>query len=154
MVAKEVCQVSEQLNASVLIVDDEEQFLEMLSKRLQARGLRIDSTTQGADALKKISEKDFDAIVLDLTMPGMDGIEVLHRIKQDNPDLQVIILTGHATLEKGVEAMKGGAVDFMEKPVDMNILLEKIGGAKHKKAVIVDENLKKKIQGIIETRGW
>ncbi|MBF0458482.1 MAG: response regulator [Nitrospirae bacterium] len=126
----------------------------MLSKRLQTRGLRIDSTTSGADALEKISGKDFDAIVLDLSMPGMDGMEVLHRIKQDNPELQVIILTGHATLEKGVEAMKEGAVDFMEKPVDMNALLEKIGGAKNKKAVLVDERLKKRIQGIIETRGW
>ncbi|MCG6551780.1 MAG: response regulator [Candidatus Magnetominusculus sp. LBB02] len=146
--------MAEELNASVLIVDDEEQFLEMLSKRLQARGLRIDSTTRGADALKIINEKDFDAIVLDLSMPGMDGIEVLHHIKQDNPDLQVIILTGHATLEKGVEAMKGGAVDFMEKPVDMNVLLEKIGGAKNKKAVIVDEKLRQKIQGIMDTKGW
>ncbi|MBF0515757.1 MAG: response regulator [Nitrospirae bacterium] len=146
--------MAQQLNASILIVDDEEQFLEMLSKRLQARGLRIDSSTHGADALRKINEKDFDAIVLDLSMPGMDGMEVLQRIKHDNPELQVIILTGHATLEKSVEAMKGGAVDFMEKPVDMNLLLEKIGGAKNKKAVIVDEKLRQKIQGIIETRGW
>jgi DNA-binding NtrC family response regulator len=146
--------MAEQIIANVLLVDDEEQFVSTLSQRLQTRGLKVDGVTSGEDALKKVKQKDFDAILLDLSMPGLDGMEVLHRIKADNPDIQVIILTGHASIEKGVEAIKDGAVDFLEKPVDMKVLLEKIGAAKRKHAIIVSKKSEDKVKSILEAKGW
>ena len=75
-------------------------------------------------------------------MPGLGGIETLKRLKDENPDLQIIVLTGHATIESGVEAIKAGAVDFMEKPVDINKVMEKIGEAKHKRILLIEKRQK------------
>lgn len=144
----------EELKASVLVVDDEEQFLDMFSKRLEGRGLKVDTAKSGEEAIKHAKERDFDAIVLDLVMPGIGGIETLKRLREENPDLQIIILTGHATVEKGVEAIKAGAVDFMEKPVDINKLMEKIGEAAHKKILIVEKKAEDHVKDILQSKGW
>ncbi len=146
--------MSEELKANVLLVDDEEQFLDVFSKRLEGRGLKIDTATGGEEAIKRAKGKDFDAIVLDLAMPGMGGLETLKRLRSENPDLQIIILTGHATVEKGVEAMKEGALDFLEKPVDLNKLLEKIGEAKHKRILVVEKKAEEHVKEILESKGW
>jgi DNA-binding NtrC family response regulator len=146
--------MSEELKANVLVVDDEEQFLDVFSKRLEGRGLKIDTATSGEEAVKRAKERDFDAIVLDLVMPGMGGIETLKRLREENPDLQIIVLTGHATVEKGVEAIKAGAVDFMEKPVDINKLMEKIGEAAHKKILIVEKKAEDHVKDILQSKGW
>lgn len=111
---------------NILLVDDEVDFLNVLSKRLEARGFAIDTATNGKTAIASAKDKAFDVIVLDLSMPDIDGIETLKQIKKDNPDMQVIVLTGHATVEKSVDAMKEGAVDFLEKPVDLSKLIEKM----------------------------
>jgi DNA-binding NtrC family response regulator len=144
----------EELKANVLLVDDEEQFLKVLSQRLEGRGLKVDTSTSGEEALKKVKGKDFDAIILDLVMPGMSGIETLKRIRSENPDLQIILLTGHATVEKGVEAIKAGAVDFVEKPADMNKILEKIAEAKRKRILLVEKEHEEHVKEILKSKGW
>ena len=95
-----------------------------------------------------------DAIVLDLMMPEMDGLQTLEAMKKKNPDIQVILLTGHATVEKGIEAMKHGAMDFLEKPVDIKSLSEKIHKAQAKKMVLVEKKNEEKIRNIILNKSW
>lgn len=144
----------EDIKANVLVVDDEEQFLKVFSQRLEGRGMKVDTSTSGEDALKKVHGKEFDAIILDMVMPGMSGIETLKRIQADNPDMQIIILTGHGTIEKGVEALKAGAVDFLEKPADLNKIMAKIAEAKHKRVVLVEKKHEQNVKEIIQSKGW
>jgi FixJ family two-component response regulator len=87
-------------------------------------------------------------------MPGMDGIETLRQLLSVNPDLQVIMLTGHATLQKGIEAVKLGAVDFLEKPADIKLLIEKIKEAKIKTMALTQEQSEESIRRILRTKGW
>lgn len=124
--------MADELKATVLLVDDEERFVEILAERLRVRGLTVDTATSGEAALKLVREKDFDAVLLDLSMPGMGGIEVLREIKKSRPALQVIILTGQGSIQATVEVMKEGALDFLEKPVDINKLMEKLTEAVRK----------------------
>jgi len=142
------------IEASVLLVDDEEQFLDVLSQRLEARGLKVDAVTSGEDAVRQVEDKNFDAIVIDLAMPGIDGIETLKRIKEKRPDLEIIMLTGHATVKSGIEAMKLGAEDFLEKPVDLNELLERIGEAKNKRMLIVEKDRQEEVKKILKSKTW
>ena len=101
---------------SVLIVDDEKNIRLTLSQALQILQLETDTAANGEEALTKLKEKEFGLILLDLKMPGMDGMEVLHRVREFRPDIRVIILTAYGTVESAVEAMKFGAVDFIQKP--------------------------------------
>ncbi|MCK9265059.1 MAG: response regulator [Desulfobulbaceae bacterium] len=146
--------MAEEIKANVLLVDDEEQFLDALSSRLETRGYRVDTVTSGEDAVDLIEGKSFDAIVLDLAMPGLDGLETLKRIKEKNPDLEIIMLTGHATVKSGIEAMKMGAEDFLEKPVDLKELLDKIGEAKHKRMLVVEKKRQEEVNKIIKSKSW
>lgn len=138
----------------VLLVDDEEDFLEALAERMQARGMEVSTTTSARDALKMTEQESYDAIVLDLMMPEMDGLEVLKTIKNKNPELQIILLTGHATVEKGIEAMKLGAMDFIEKPADLKDLMEKIKKAQAQKLILVEKQTTDKIKKIIQSKAW
>jgi DNA-binding NtrC family response regulator len=126
--------MTNELHANILLVDDEVRFVEILAQRLQARGLNVDVATTGEKAIDLVKAKDFDAVLLDLSMPGMDGLAVLRKMKKINPYLQIIILTGQGSIQATVEVMKAGAMDFMEKPVDINKLLEKITEAKLRKS--------------------
>lgn len=146
--------MTEEIKAKVLVVDDEEQFLKSFSKRLEMRGMRIETAMSGEEALQRAQGKDFDAIILDLVMPGMGGIETLKKLKEENPDLQIIILTGHGTIEKGIEAIKAGAMDFVEKPADLNKILEKIGEAKHKRVLLFEKRAEEQIQDLIKRKAW
>ena len=146
--------MTKKTEASVLLVDDEEQFLDILSQRLETRGLKVDTVTSGEDAVKQVELQNFDAIIVDLAMPGIDGIETLRRIKEKRPDLEIIMLTGHATVKSGIEAMKLGAEDFLEKPVDLNELLERIGEAKHKRMLVVEKGRQEEIKKIIKSKTW
>lgn len=123
----------------ILLVDDEKDFLEIMSERLAARGVEVVASTSAEDALEKLDDDLFDAVVLDLQMPGMDGIDALKAIKEKRPEMQVILLTGHGTVETGVEAIKLGAMDFIEKPADIETLNEKIKKAKQQKMLIVEK---------------
>ncbi|MEK6197369.1 MAG: response regulator [Desulfobacterales bacterium] len=140
--------------ANVLLIDDEQQFLKVLEERLETRGLKVNTATSGEDALTLIDDRNFDAIVLDLAMPGIDGIETLRLLKEKNPDLEIIMLTGHATVQKGIEAMKLGAEDFLEKPVDLSILLERISEAKNKRILILEKKSQEAIKKIIKSKAW
>ena len=142
------------LAANVLLIDDEEQFLKVLGERLETRGLKVNTVTNGEDALTLIDDKNYDAIILDLAMPGIDGIETLKLLKEKNPDLEIIMLTGHATVQKGIEAMKLGAEDFLEKPVELSVLLERISEAKNKRILILEKKSQDAIKKIITTKAW
>jgi DNA-binding NtrC family response regulator len=142
------------MSIKVLLVDDEEEFTSILSERMEARGLDVDIANTGPVATQKVKEKSYDAIILDLAMPGMDGIDTMKHLLKENPDLQVIFLTGHATLEKGIEAVKLGAVEFMEKPVDINKLLEKVSEAKTKKDHLTEKKTEESIKDILKKKGW
>ena len=146
--------MTEKIEASVLLVDDEKQFLDALSQRLETRGLKVNAVTSGEAAIEQAKGKNFDAIIVDLAMPGIDGIETLKRIKKDRPDLEIIMLTGQATVKSGVEAMKLGAEDFLEKPVDLKVLLEKIGKAKNKRMLVVEKSREEEIKNILKSKSW
>jgi DNA-binding NtrC family response regulator len=141
-------------NTRVLIVDDEEDFATALAERMTNRGLQADVAFNGESALEFVESKPYDAVVLDLAMPGMDGIETLKRMLAHNPDLQVIILTGKATVKQGVEAVREGAFEFLEKPVRIDMLVDKINVAKSKKAMLSEERLNDMINEIMKRRGW
>jgi len=138
----------------VLLIDDEAEFLENLSERMQVRGMEVSTAQTSDNAVSAVEEGEYDAIVLDLQMPGMNGIEMLKVIKARKPDMQVILLTGQATLEAGIEAMKLGAMDFMEKPADIDALTEKIKKAQAKKMLLVEEKTEKKVKDILKKKGW
>ena len=144
--------MSEKTGPRVLLVDDEEQFLDVLSQRLGTRGIDAETSTSGEEALVKIKNRNFDAIVLDVMMPGMGGIETLKRIRKEYPELQIIMLTGQGTVGKAVEAMNEGAIDFMEKPADINKLMDKISEAKEKRVLLVTKNIEEKVKGILKRR--
>ena len=138
----------------ILIVDDEPDFTTALAKRLRSHGWDTETAEGGKEALEKVADEDFVAIVLDLKMPGLDGIETLRRLKKANPDLQVILLTGHGSIRDGVAAMKHGALDFLEKPADFHELLEKIDTAKAQRMLLVDKNVEKEITDILKKKFW
>jgi len=137
----------------VLLVDDEQEFLDVMKERLSARGMQVSTETSPEDALKRIESELFDALILDLQMPGIDGLEALKRAKKARPELQVILLTGHATVEKGVEAIKLGAMDFVEKPADLGALSDKIKRAKQNKMLIVEKMNQEKIVEMLRKFG-
>jgi DNA-binding NtrC family response regulator len=120
--------------AKVLLVDDEAPFVETLAKRLSKRDLTILTAFSGAEALQKLDgEAGIDVVVLDVKMPGMDGIETLKAIKNIHPLVEVIMLTGHATVESAIEGMRWGALDYLMKPCDIEVLMVKVQEAKSKK---------------------
>ncbi len=138
----------------VLLVDDEEAFVEALGKRLNARGLKVETSESGEDAVAKAEGRAFDVIVLDLAMPGMDGIETLKRLKKIDPDVQVILLTGHGSIEKAVEATKLGAIDFLQKPASLPDLLELIHKASARRAQLLEKQASDRAADIMSKRGW
>ena len=113
----------------VLLVDDRAEFLKVLIERMRSRGYEAVGAGDGAEALAAVEERDFDAVVLDMVMPGMDGIETLKRLRQTAPHMPVIVLTGYGTSEEVVEALALGARDYLVKPADLDMLLERIDEA-------------------------
>ena len=138
----------------VLVVDDQETVRFLASSTLQEAGFRVKEAESGIQALADIESSMPDLVLLDVMMPQMDGIETLKRLLVDNPELQVILLTGCATLEKGIEAIKLGAMDFLEKPAEIQMLMEQIEQAKANKMLLVEKRLEEKIKGIMHTKGW
>ncbi len=142
------------MSEKVLLVDDESDFLELMAERLSARGIEVATSNSAEDALGRIAQDYFDAVILDLQMPGMDGLNALRQIKARQPEIQVILLTGHATVEKGVEAIKLGAMDFVEKPADLEALGEKIKKARKKKMLIVERESKDRVIDALKRYGF
>lgn len=122
-------------NFNVLLVDDELEFLEIQVKRLTKRGLNITMASSGEEGLSVIKGKKFDVAVLDVGMPGMDGIETLREMKKIDPLMEVIMLTGHASVEVAIEGMELGAFDYLMKPMDVDELFYKLQDALKRKKI-------------------
>jgi two-component system OmpR family response regulator len=116
----------------VLVVDDERDFLESLVRRLQRRGLDARGVDSGMEALKLVAEDPPEVVVLDVKMPDMDGIATLKAIKDRDPKVEVILLTGHASVGSGVEGVELGAFDYLIKPVKLDDLIERIRDARER----------------------
>jgi len=136
------------MEAKVLLVDDEKDYLESMSERMRLRGMDVTTASSAKEALAFIESDFFDAVILDFQLPEMDGLAVLKKIKTRHPEAQIILLTGHASLERGVEAMKGGASDYLEKPADLDSLSEKIKQAKAEKMMVVQ---KQNLDSVLDT---
>ncbi len=123
--------------ARVLVVDDEKDFVEMFSLRLEELGHKVFAAYNGKEALEKLEEKQgsegIDVIILDIRMPGMDGIETLKEIRKKYPVVETIMLTGHGTIETAVDAMKFGAFDYLMKPADFEEVKVKLESARKRK---------------------
>lgn len=146
--------MEKQLHAKVLLVDDEEEFLKTLSQRLEMRGLKVTGATRGEVAVDLADKQNFDAIVIDLAMPGMDGLETLKKIKESHPEAEIIMLSGQGSVKTSIEAMKLGAEDFLEKPVDMKELLSKIHEMKNKRILILEKQSMEEIEKIMKSKSW
>jgi len=119
-------------NIRLLLIDDEDDFRQTLSKRLAKRGFVVEQASDGMQGLALLAAGDFNVVVLDVKMPGMTGIEVLQKIKARNPQIEVILLTGHASAASGVEGIKSGAFDYLTKPIELDHLVTKITQAREK----------------------
>jgi DNA-binding NtrC family response regulator len=138
----------------VLLVDDEEEFVETLGERLEVRGFDVTTASSGAEALERIQEREIDLVVLDVQMPGLDGVEALRQIRQLKPLIEVIMLTGHATVQTAIDGMKLGAFDFLLKPTETEELVEKIRRAYSRKAEQDRRIQEAEISEIVKRRGW
>lgn len=135
-------------NKSVLVVDDEKNIRMTLSMTLESMSFQIQTAVNGEEALEKLSTNEFWLILLDLKMPGMDGIEVLRRVSKKYPKIRVIIITAHGTIESAVEAMKLGAVDFIQKPFTANEIRELVNQVAVRETL--DESKAEDYQSLIE----
>ena len=137
----------------VLLVDDEVPFVETMTKRLSKRELMVLPAYSGREALEKLEKNGVDVVILDVKMPGMDGIETLREIKRVHPLVEVIMLTGHATVETAVEGMRLGAFDYLMKPCEIEELLAKVNEAKEKKSKHEQKILDARMKEITLRRG-
>ena len=121
------------MKARLLIVDDELDFLDIMAERMSARGMDVATSTSAEKALKMVRKEDYDAVIMDLMMPDMDGFKALKLFKETIPDTPIILLTANVPAEKCIEAIELGALDVIEKPADLNLLTQKINDAKARK---------------------
>lgn len=138
----------------ILLVDDEMPFVETMTKRLTKRGFEILKAFSGHQGLEHLSaEASVDVVILDVKMPEMDGIAALREIKRAHPLVEVIMLTGHATVETAIEGMRQGAFDYLMKPCDIEDLIAKVREAKNKKFQHEQKILEARAQAIVLRRG-
>ena len=116
-----------------LLVDDEDEFLDIMLKRMRKRRLNVQGARSGQEALDILDDSSIDVIALDVKMPGMDGLTTLKEIKRRFPNIEVIMLTGHGTIETAVEGMKQGAYDYLLKPADFSDIETKLEGARQRR---------------------
>jgi DNA-binding NtrC family response regulator len=134
---------------NVLLIDDEERFLKTTKALLEKEECNVFTSADGWQGTAVLKEKRIDVVVLDVKMPGIDGIEVLRRIKRDHPLVEVVMLTGHATMETAIEGLKLGAFDYLSKPCDIPVLKEKIKNAHDKRAAMLEKIQKARFDRII-----
>jgi DNA-binding NtrC family response regulator len=132
----------------MMLVDDEERFLSTTKKLLSKKGYDVYTAISGAEALEKLRTQNIHVVILDVKMPGMDGIETLKAVKRKFPMVEVIMLTGHGTVESAVEGLKSGATDYLTKPTDVNDLITKAEEAFEKR-----QRLEEKIR-VAQTRSF
>ncbi len=138
----------------VLIVDDEENFVELLAERLEARGFQVRTALNGSDAVSIIAAEDVDVVLLDVMMPGKDGITTLKEIKSVKPLTEVIMLTGHGTVETGIAGMKLGAYDYLLKPTEIERLQQKLNEAHKRKEDHENRIRQAEVDRIVTAKGW
>jgi two-component system, OmpR family, response regulator VicR len=135
--------------ATVLLVDDEIPFVETMSKRLTKRNIDIIAAYSGEEALGRLKKHiDIEVVLLDVKMPGMDGIDTLKAIKKEYPLIEVIMLTGHATVESAIDGMKQGAFDYLMKPCEIENLIAKVEEAASKKRQHEDKIIEARMKEI------
>lgn len=142
------------MSVKVLLVDDEQQFVEILAERLEARGLAMTTAFNGDDGLARLREQAIDVVVLDVAMPGKDGVATLREMKQLKPLTEIIMLTGHATVETAIEGMKLGAYDYLLKPTETEDLVDKIIKANRRKMEQEERIRQAELDRIVKSRGW
>ena len=141
-------------NARILLVDDETDFTDTMSQLLRTRGYRVTAVNGGEGAIKALGQEKYDVMVLDLKMPGMDGMATLKEAKKLELFTETLILTGHATVDTALEAIKLGAYDYLTKPCDIDELVQKIQGASKKKDAAENQESSKEIDRIVEGKGF
>ena len=141
-------------DARILFIDDEEDFVQVVSERLRGRGITVDAAYSGPEGLTKVKDHAYDAVLLDLAMPGMDGLETMKHLLEYDPHLQIIILTGHGSITAGVDAIKHGATDFVEKPADIDTLIDKVSDAHERRLEMFEEDVSKKMSDLMRKKGW
>jgi len=140
--------------AKILAIDDEQTIRESLKEILEYEKHVVDLASNGEEGIQMFKSNKYDAVLLDIKMPQMDGIEVLDKLFSTSPDIPVIMISGHGTIDTAVESIKKGAFDFIEKPLDLNRLLVTLRNAMDKKNLIKEtKNLKKKVSGIYDIVG-
>jgi len=141
-------------NVKILLVDDEKEFVETLAERLKLRGFSITVCFDGEEAIRIIKDAPVDIVILDVQMPGLDGIDTLREIKQLVPLIEVIMLTGHATVKTAIDGMKLGAYDYIMKPVENDNLVDKMNKAYARKVEQEERISQAEIDNIVKTKGW
>jgi DNA-binding NtrC family response regulator len=140
--------------SNILIIDDEKAIRKTLSEILSYEGYKIEEASDGEEGLKKFREKAYDVVLCDIKMPKLDGLDFLDRARESNPDIPVIMISGHGTIETAVEAVKKGAYDYISKPPDLNRLLITIRNAKDKTNLVAETKvLKRKVSKVEEMIG-
>ncbi len=140
--------------SNILIIDDEKAIRKTLTEILSYEGYKIDEAGDGEEGFRKFKEKEYDVILCDIKMPKMDGIEFLEKAKESNPDIPIIMISGHGTIETAVEAVKKGAYDYISKPPDLNRLLITIRNATDKTSLVAETKvLKRKVSRVQEMVG-
>jgi DNA-binding NtrC family response regulator len=142
------------MKINVLLVDDEKDFVDYLAERLQIRDFNVTIAFSGDEAIKLVEENEFDVIVLDVQMPGKNGVETLKEIKSIEQLSQVIMLTGHATVKTAIQGMKNGAFDYLMKPTDIDELIVMMNNAYQLVAEQRDKIRQAEINDILKKRGW
>lgn len=138
----------------VLLVDDEEQFVDVLSQRLMTRDFEVLKAFSGDEAISILEKKDIDVVVLDVMMPARDGISTLTEIRRMRPLTEVIMLTGNTTVDTAINGMKLGAYDYLLKPTDTRILVEKLTQAYQRKKDQEERIRNAEVERIVKTRGY
>jgi len=139
------------IGSKILLVDDEEIFTRNMAKLLTTRGYKVTAVNSGDAAIQALEAQPVDVIVLDLKMPGMDGLTTLKEIQKLGLFTQTLMLTGHGSIDSALEAMKLGAYDYLTKPCEIDDLVAKIEGAWKKKDTAVQQDMQEKIQKIVES---
>lgn len=140
--------------SNILIIDDEKAIRKTLSEILSYEGYKIEEASDGEEGLKKFRERSYDVVLCDIKMPRLDGLEFLDKAREVNPDVPVIMISGHGTIETAVEAVKKGAYDYISKPPDLNRLLITIRNAKDKTNLVAETKvLKRKVSKVEEMIG-
>lgn len=140
--------MSDKSDIRVLLIDDEETLVEYLSKRLLREGFTVKATFSGEEAVEAASNDDFDVAVVDLKMPGMDGVETQKRLKKVQPFLQCIVLTGHGTIDTALESGREDAFKYLLKPIEYDNLVETIGEAYETKMNLQNAKFREEVEEI------